>query len=169
MTCLRTAFDRGAAAVEVGDLALILRRYQFGCERQADGGPAFRQADVVIGDTLVPHALAAGKVVTDRTVEVFLIDQQLVANGREVVLHQMAEYRRVRSSTYTAIIIIFVVIVAVCWLSEVARKHIVCLLIGVRALGGGCLCRSIYQQVRRLVAIGNALQAALIEYGRIEQ
>ena len=38
MTCLGAILiDRGATAVEVGYLALILRRYQFGRERQADG------------------------------------------------------------------------------------------------------------------------------------
>ena len=154
--------DRGTTAVEVGYLALILRRYQFGSERQADGGPALCQTDVVIGDTLIPHALAAGEVVTDRTVEVFLIDQQLVANGREVILYQMAKDSPSGCCTYATIIIILVVIVAVCRLSEVARQHIVCLLVGL-------LGRSINQQVRRLVAVGDALEAILVEQRLIEE
>ena len=63
---------------------------------------------------------------------------------------------------YTTIIIILIVIVAVSRLCEVASQHIVCLLVDL-------LGRSVNQQVRCLVTVGDTVQTALVEQRLIEE
>ena len=64
----------------------------FGLERQADGLPTLRQVDIAVRCTLIPHALATAEGVADRTIEVLLVNQQVVAGSFEGALYQMAFY-----------------------------------------------------------------------------
>ena len=90
MAYLRIATLNGATAtIEVGYLTLILCGYQFGSERQADGLPSISQRDIAVGNTLIPHAMSSIELITNRTIEVLLVHQQLVVGGCEIALYQM--------------------------------------------------------------------------------
>ena len=67
--------------IEMRNLTLILCGDQFSCERQADNIPARRQTDVTFRHALIPHSLACSEGIANRTVEVLLVDKQMIALG----------------------------------------------------------------------------------------
>ena len=91
MANLRVAALNGtAAAVEVRQLTLLLGSDELCGERQADGLPTLGQVDEAVRRTLIPHAVVVSKRVAQRTVEVFLVNEQMVAGSLEVALYQVS-------------------------------------------------------------------------------
>ena len=66
---------------------------EFCCERQADNIPTLILIDKEIGRTLIPHVLALSKRVTDRTIEVALINQQMVVGSRWLAFSESCLYQ----------------------------------------------------------------------------
>ena len=146
----------------MGDFTLVLSRNQFSCERQADAFPTLGLVDKEVRQPLMPHSLVVNELIADRTIEVLLIHQQLVAGSSEVVLYQVTEYRPVGCCTNAAIWIAAIVVATICWLGEIGGQHTVCLCIAI-------CCRSINQQVVSLIAVDDAGEAVLIEQWTVEQ
>ena len=86
-----------ASLIEVGNLSLVLCRGYLGIERQAQRFPTLTIAVAVVGRlALIPHIAVIGKGVGDRSVEVFLVYEEMVAGGDITVLdflYQMTSHR----------------------------------------------------------------------------
>ena len=161
MTCLGSILVyRTASAVEVSDFTLLMCGNQLGSEWQTDCLPTLCQVDIAVWCTLIPHVIAVIKVISDRTVEVTLVYQQMVGSRFARALYQVSIDRCYRCSGYFTILIVRIIIV-VFWIDEVSCQHIERLLIV------SCR-RSIYQQVRCLAIVDDIQQAIVVEQRQIE-
>ena len=162
MANLRVAALNGAAAtVEVRQLTLLLGGDELCGERQADGLPTLGQVDEAVGCTLIPHTLVVSKRVADRTVEVALIHQQMVAGRLEVALYQVSVNGGSRSRRNTAISVVYR-IRGIVGINEIGCQYLMCLLVDFSR-------RRIDQQVRRLTLVDDIQQTVcVVEQRRIE-
>ena len=164
MTLLRCAvMALVAATVEVGNLTLLVGRYQLGSERYADTLPALRQVNILLvsRSALIPHQVVCVEVVSERSIEVLMVNQQMVVGGLQVALYQMAMNRCYRSLMHETIACRVVIVTVVNRFCEVTGKHIVRHLVVI-------LSRSINQQVLRLVTVDDTGQTVIIEQRSVE-
>ena len=121
-TCILTQpvlMSCGTTFVEVSDLTLLLGRDKFGCEWQTNSLPTLSGTrcatpiyiNMVVRLALVPHTLAAREVILDRTIEFFLIHQQMVIRGYLTTLHKVTLHARSEGFFHTMIIGCIVVII----------------------------------------------------------
>ena len=86
-----TVLTRLTATIEVGNLTLDISGHQFSSEWDADTHPALVTVNELLVSrlTLIPHTMAVIKAVGYRCIEVFLIHQQMVVGGFQVVLDKV--------------------------------------------------------------------------------
>ena len=158
-----TVLARCAAIIEVGNLTLRVGGDELCGERYADTLPALSTVHIILisRDTLVPHPLVAAHRVGDGCVEVLLVNEQVVACGGQVALHEVAMDIDRRSLADEAVAVGIVVIAVIDRLREVTVQHAVGLRVGISG-------RCVGQQVLRLVAVLDAQQTVVIEEGRVE-
>ena len=176
MSCL-------AFTIEVGDLTLLIGGDKFGCEWQADIFPTLCRAFsvcpmdiyIVIRCTLIPHALTANERILDRTVELFLIHQEVVVCTlvRSILrlLHYMVGDRCVVERHSPVLMI---------WILRILRVIIIEVRIGSIILD----CRTcligrriaflrslwnIYKQVLGLITVRNTDKTIIVEQWLIEE
>ena len=90
-----------AAAVEVRNLTLGLCSDKLNRERQAYSAPSLvGQIHIRLRNTLVPHTLARGKCIFNRSVEIILVHQEVV-NLRIIVV--ILEHNRMSIYCYRII------------------------------------------------------------------
>ena len=142
-----------AATVEVGYLTLVLSSNELSSERQADRLPTLGNVNIAVRYTLIPHARSIIEVVSDRTEEVALVNQQVVVGSSEVALYQMAVNGRCRGSSNLTIFIVSVVR-SVNRIDEVVCQYLKRLCIDLGR-------RSVNQQVRCLTLVSNAQQTVI--------
>ena len=138
MTDLSIAVLAGmAAAVEVGNLTLLVRRHQFGGERQADALPACAAIHIllIVGLALIPHTMAFVEGIGHRRIEVHLVHELMVVGGNQVALYEVTVDGRgvLAHDAITFVVAGVIVIVVINRIDEVAAQHIQGLLIGVAA------------------------------------
>ena len=117
---------------------------------------------MVLRFTLVPHTVLVVELEGNRTVEVFLVHQQVVVLGNLSIHYEMAVDRAVGRGSICnrAIGGRIAIIAAVIRIRKVICQHIVGCLVGIARR---CtLSRCIYQQVPRLVAVDDAQQATIV-------
>ena len=166
------AVGRTAAAVEVGQLTLVLRSDQFGSERQTDSLPSLGERNVAVGIALIPHPPVASEGVADRRIEVLAVHQEVVVDAavssgtcRGALYNVAGDVGLVLPVHVPVDVVVIerdIVRVGGIVVHDIARH-------ALRGVGSRTVLRDIDEQVLRQVAVGDTRQSVVVEQRGVEQ